>query len=139
MRSIQLDERIGDDAYGVRFESEDFIIDVMYAEKYSLYFKGSPTEMLEVGKKYEFSFALLSELNKYSITDTKPRCILKCIAPKRNDLDKIIPLVEGDHEMFFGSFFVDESFEEYKYKLIITDDNYAKPALREVRLTLKEE
>ncbi|WP_059043906.1 lipase/acyltransferase domain-containing protein [Paenibacillus rubinfantis] len=130
---------IGDNVRGVSFKSRLVNIEVRYAEKYSLYFEGAPTEVLEVGQTYKFSFQLLTERSKEQITNTKPRAKLRAVGRGTANLpDKSISLDISDG-IFYGSFTVDENFLKYKYKIIITDIKNTIPPLREIPLIMKEE
>ncbi|WDV94193.1 lipase/acyltransferase domain-containing protein [Brevibacillus parabrevis] len=131
------DKEIPDNVTGVRFESENIMIDVMYSEKYTLYFSGPLTEVVQIDQDYNFSFQLLTDRSKDYIVHTKPKASLHIIG-KRYDNDKNVPLTEKDG-IFYGTLKVDESFLENKYKLIITDVKNSNPALREISFVLKEE
>ncbi|WP_425203191.1 lipase/acyltransferase domain-containing protein [Priestia megaterium] len=128
--------KIGDNVKSVLFVSKAVIIEVFYAEKYALYFSGPPTELLEVGQRYTFSFELITERSKEKIVTTEPVAKLK---PMKNNIKaKNISLTE-DRGVFSGSFVVDELFKEYKHKLIITDIKNISPPLRESTLMLRGE
>ncbi|MBT2696535.1 hypothetical protein J7E79_03720 [Bacillus sp. ISL-40] len=137
---ITPDTKIGDNVKSIRFESKRLSFEVLFSEKYSLYFSGPPTELLEVGQVYKFSFVLRTERSNINITSTDP--VAKLHPVKARHLgNKVITLAvkeEGDGT-FFGEFEVDDNFKEYKHKLIITDSKNVSPPLREIPLTLSEE
>jgi len=135
--SSTFNDTIRDDVKGVRFESERFKIDVMFGEKYGLYFVDFPTEVLQVGKKYKYAFELIAERSKERIVNSKPSAKIK--ADRKAQLpDKQLELyLHGD--TFHGEFTVDETFVKYKHKLVIVDHKNSTPALREIPLIMKEE
>ncbi|AIQ29388.1 hypothetical protein P40081_15450 [Paenibacillus sp. FSL P4-0081] len=128
---------VPDNVKGVSFKSELIEIEARYAEKYSLYFEGAPTEVLEVGQTCNFSFQLLTERSKEMITNTSPVVRLKAF---RNRIPDILvrDLIEKDG-IFYGQFVVDEIFKQHKFKLVITDVKNTNPALREIPLIMKED
>jgi pimeloyl-ACP methyl ester carboxylesterase len=125
--------KIGDDIKGVRFDSEKYTIDVMYAEKYSLYFVGL-TEVLEIGRDYKFYFELLSERTREKVTNTNPEVWLQQIKGNKTKLD-----VTEKNGTYYSGFTVDNSFNDFKYKLVIIDAKNTHPALREISLISKQE
>lgn len=125
---------IKDDVKGVAFSGSLIQIEVMYAEKYSLYFKGSPTEVLQVGESYKFSFELLTERTKEKVVNTEPKAFLKV---SRSKEERKLEVVEKNGT-FYSNFTVDESFLKQRYRLIITDKKNTQPALRDVALIMKE-
>jgi pimeloyl-ACP methyl ester carboxylesterase len=125
---------IKDDVKGVRFDHDSVQIDVMHAEKYSLYFKGSPTEVLQVGENYKFSFELLAERTKEKVVNTDPKAFLKVTRSKEEHALEVFE----KNGTFYSSFTVDESFLKHKYRLIITDKKNVTPPLRDVALIMKE-
>lgn len=131
---ISLYDFIKDDVKGVAFSGDLIQIDVMYAEKYSLYFKGSPTEVLQVGENYKFSFELLTERTKEKIVNTDPKAFLKV---SRSKEERRLEVVEKNGT-FYSSFTVDESFLKQRYRLIIVDKKNTQPALRDVALIMKD-
>lgn len=132
---ITFNERIDDNIRVIKFDLESCTLEVLYAEKYSLYFPEPPKEMLEIGQEYQFSFALLTSEGE-NVTYTRPRARLHYRRGRLED-DKYIVL-EPKNGGFFGIFTVDELFVRNKYyKLIITDNKNVKPALREIPLILK--
>ncbi len=137
VRKVSAKEIIPDNIKGVRFNLEDISVEVMYAEKYSLYFNGPPKEVLEVGQEYEFSFELIAERSKERIVNTDPQAKLHPI--RANDIpDKRIKLTEKNGT-YYGQFTVTNSFLQYRYKLVITDIKNISPSLREISLIMREE
>jgi hypothetical protein len=129
---IANDARIPDDVKGVRFQSNYFTLEVMYSEKYSLYFSGPPTEVLEEGQNYNFSFELLSERTKDKVIHTNPQAKLQPIGRKNLPSQRLA--VKEKDGVFYSSFKVDKLFLENRYKLVITDDKNTHPPLREISL-----
>lgn len=127
---------IGDNVKSIRFESESLIVEVLFSEKYSLYFSGSPTELLKLGEEYNFSFELRAERSNENITSTSPIAKLHPLKA-RGIADEVIPLTEKDG-VFYGKFKVNNNFQHYKHKLIITDIKNISPTLREIPLLLSE-
>ncbi|ALP37977.1 alpha/beta hydrolase [Paenibacillus sp. IHB B 3084] len=131
-------QEIPDNIRSVKFSSKYYEFEVKFLEMYSLYFYGAPTEVLEVGEEYEFSFELISERTRETITHTRPRA--KLVAVKTNKLpDKQIDLIEDENGLFKGKFMVNENFLKYRFKLVITDLKNVRPALREIPLIMKED
>jgi len=126
---------IGDDVKGVKFYSDLFDIDVMYDEKYQLFFYGSPTEILKVGQEYEFSFQLKTERTGDYVTHTEPSARLHPV--KAGRLKDVPVRISLQGNTFFGKFTVDESFQLYDYRLIIVDLKNTNPPLRVIPLTLE--
>ncbi|OOE14063.1 lipase/acyltransferase domain-containing protein [Fictibacillus arsenicus] len=131
---IEADAIIGDNVKSIKFESKMLDIEVLFSEKYSLYFSGPPTELLKLGQKYEFSFELRTERTNENITTTDPVAKLHPIKAKHVP-DKRIRLTEKNGT-FYGHFTVDKNFKLFKHKLIITDSKNVSPALREITLLL---
>ncbi|GEM_PF-5009361 len=130
---------IPDDVKGVKFVFDDLVIEVMYSEKYSLYFSGPPTEVLKVGQVYTFSFELLTERSKEHIINSDPKAILRPMGIGAKNLpNKQIELTENDG-VFYGRFTVDDTFLRFRHKLIIADSRNSNPPLREIPLILKGE
>ncbi|MDQ0719826.1 hypothetical protein QF049_001087 [Paenibacillus sp. W4I10] len=137
-RKVTPNQDIPDNIRSVKFVLNLYEFDVRFLEKYSLYFDGAPTEVLEVGETHEFSFKLISERTHDTITHTRPRARLVAIKTKKVP-DRQISLTEDDEGIFKGAFEVDEQFLEYRYKLVITDLKNVKPPLREIPLIMKDE
>ncbi|MBJ8070533.1 lipase/acyltransferase domain-containing protein [Bacillus cereus] len=137
---VPLDSKvyIGDNVQSVLFTSDDCAIEIFYSEKYALYFSGPPTELLEIGQRYTFSFELITERTKERVANTEPKAKLKPIKPGGHGKEERIELVKKD-DVFYGSFAVSELFKEYKHRLIITDVKNVTPPLRESVLMLREE
>ncbi|AIF68204.1 hypothetical protein GZ22_17250 [Terribacillus saccharophilus] len=134
---IRIDDIISNNVKGICFESEILTVEVMFSEKYSLFFSGPPTELLKLGQEYEFSFELKTERTNESVTTTNPRAKLHPLrAPSLPD--DIIHLVE-ENGVFSGKFTVGNNFQNYKHKLIITDVKNITPPLREIPLLLDED
>lgn len=129
-------QRIPDDIKGIRFTNEIFEINVMYSEKYSLFFSGPPTEVLSVGQIYHFTFELITERSKDRVTHTKPEAYLRAVRSKTGDKKLKVKLEDG---VFKSQFEVDESFLRQKYKLVISDMKNTHPPLREIPLMLSDE
>ncbi|MEF3355819.1 alpha/beta hydrolase [Paenibacillus sp. GYB006] len=129
-------EAIADNVKGIIFDSHYLRIQVMYDEKYALFFIGPPTEVLTVGQEYKFSFELLTERSKEKIRNTSPRASLRA---SRNAFPNKQITLEDVEGTFKGSFIVDDRMKQHKFKLVITDQKNTNPALREIPLTLKEE
>ncbi|MEK4456340.1 lipase family alpha/beta hydrolase [Paenibacillus sp. FSL R10-2748] len=137
-RRVTPNQDIPDNIRSVKFNSDSLELDIRFLEKYSLYFYGAPTEVLEVGEEYDFSFELISERTHETITHTRPRA--KLVAVRTNKVpDKQLDLIEDDSGMFKGKFIVDEKFLEYRFKLVITDLKNVRPPLREIPLIMKED
>lgn len=133
---IEEDTIISDNVKGVSFKSEKLTVEVMYAEKYSLFFSGSPTELLKLDQEYMFSFELKTERSNESVTNTNPRAFLYPI--KASKLPNVtIPLTE-EQGVYKGKFKVGSNFKRYKHKLVIIDAKNIKPPLREIPLLLDE-
>lgn len=128
---------IRDNVRGIRYDSKMLIIEIMFAEKYSLFFSGPPTELLKLGQEYDFSFELKTERSSESLTTTSPKARLHPIKGSTIP-DKLISLIE-ENGVYKGKFKVDENFKAYKHKLIITDNKNTTPPLREIPLLLDEE
>jgi pimeloyl-ACP methyl ester carboxylesterase len=134
---IDYNAMIADNVKSIRFESDNLTVEVLFSEKYSLFFSGSPTELLKLGQEYDFSFELKTERSNESISSTSPKARLHPIkAPKLPDT--LITLSE-QKGVFKGKFTVDSNFKYYKHKLIITDIKNISPPLREITLLLDEE
>lgn len=129
-------QRVPDNVKGVKFLNKLIEIDVMYSEKYSLFFYGPPTEILKVGQKYEFTFELITERSKERIVHTKPSATLRPVRSRQRDVPLEVRFEDG---LFKSHFRVDNSFLTTKYKLVITDLKNTHPALREIPLTLGED
>ncbi|MEH7035632.1 hypothetical protein V7054_26110 [Priestia megaterium] len=136
--SIEYDVAIKDDVKGVRFTTSHVTIDVMYAEPYSLYFSGPPSEVLRKGENYKFKFELITERTKERVNYTNPRVTLRKNVKKQSTERKIrIPIHEVDG-IYYGEFTVDETFVEDRHKLIITDNKNTDPALRVITLIMDD-
>ncbi|QDH21226.1 lipase/acyltransferase domain-containing protein [Saccharibacillus brassicae] len=131
-----LDENIGDNVKSITFDSEYLALEVRYAEKYALFFTKAPKEALRSGEVCEFSFELLTERTKEKITRTAPRVSLRTIKGELADKQIDLQSLDGTYS---GEFTVGEDFERFRFKLVVTDQNNVKPALREILLTLKED
>jgi pimeloyl-ACP methyl ester carboxylesterase len=129
-------QRVPDNVKGVKFQSELFEIDVMYSEKYSLFFKGPPTEVLKIDQVYDFTFELIAERSKERILNSKPEAYLHPVKSKMKDKKLKVELEDG---VFKSQFKVDSTFIKQKYKLVISDLKNTNPPLREISLTLSEE
>ncbi|PEB20354.1 lipase/acyltransferase domain-containing protein [Bacillus toyonensis] len=129
---------IGDNVQSILFSDKEFVIEVFYSEKYSLYFSGPPTELLDIGQEYTFSFELRTEKTKDQIFNTNPQARLKPMKPGGNVKVQRIQL-KHQNGVFSGSFTVGELFRKYKHKLVITDDKNTNPPLRESVLMLRED
>lgn len=134
---IGYNDIIGDNVKSVRFESVFLTVEVQFSEKYSLFFSGSPTELLKLGQEYDFSFELKTERSNESISSTSPKARLHPIKASKLQ-DKPISLIE-ENGVFSGKFTVDSNFKHFKHKLIITDTKNISPPLREITLLLDEE
>ncbi|MBO7747337.1 alpha/beta hydrolase [Paenibacillus sp. MWE-103] len=126
-----------DDVKGIRLDASWIQVDVMYAEKYALYFVKPPTEVLEVGQSCTFSFELLTERTNERIQHTAPRARLHPLRAGNVSDTQLAPLINKDG-IFYGEFTVGAMFLQYKFKLIITDARNTTPALREISLIMKE-
>ncbi|MDQ0658735.1 alpha/beta hydrolase [Paenibacillus sp. W2I17] len=134
---LTLNEGIKDNVKSVRFISDLVSFEVMFLEKYGLYFIDFPTEKLKVGNSYTFSFELLPDRGDDPILNTNPQARIKSPkASKIPDKHLEIKLIDG---RFYSSFHVDESFVQFKNKLVITDVKNTHPPLRESTLITKEE
>lgn len=131
-----LDQFIPDDVKGVRFVLEEVTIEVLYSEKYSLYFSGPPTELLTVGESYNFKFELLTERTKERVINSSPKAVLRPIGAKNLPAKKVDLVEKGG--VFYGKFDVDSTFLQYKHKLVITDNKNSNPSLREITLMRRE-
>ncbi|HDR3650559.1 TPA: hypothetical protein QCO08_002831 [Bacillus anthracis] len=131
------DDEIADDVKTIRFESELVNINVSFDENYSLYFNGPPTEILNVGEEYNFSFQLLTEENKERVTHTAPKVRLHPIKAGSLKDTKVHIFEKGG--IFYGKFTVNKNFLKYKHKLIFTDSKNQKPPLREIPLIMQEQ
>lgn len=132
-----LDKEILDNISGVRFESVLCSFEVMYAEKYGLFFSGAPTEVVKIGEDYNFSFQLLTDRSGEKVVNTKPKAFLHIVGARHdNDLPVRLNEING---VFHGKIEVTESFLKNKYRLIITDVKNTNPPLREIPFVLKEE
>lgn len=136
-QKITLNEGIKDNVKSVRFISELINLEVLFLEKYGLYFIDFPTEKLKAGKSYSFSFELLPDRGEDPITNTNPQARIK--APKSSKIPDKHLEVTLRNGTFYSSFYVDESFVQFKNKLVITDIKNTQPALREIPLITKEE
>ncbi|MEK3744694.1 hypothetical protein NST23_18600 [Brevibacillus sp. FSL K6-0770] len=139
LTETEMNSIIPDDVKGVKFVFSDLVIEVMYSEKYSLYFSGPPTEVLEVGQVYTFSFELLTERSKEHIVNSDPKAILRPMGIGAKNLPhKQIDLTVNEG-VFYGRFKVDDTFLKFRHKLVITDSRNSNPPLREIPLILKGE
>lgn len=128
---------IGDNVKSIKFESNMLTIEVFFSEKYSLYFSGPPTELLQLGQKYKFSFELRTERGNESVTSTNPVAKI-CAINARSIPDKNVKLTKKENGIFEGIFTVDSNFKKYNHKLVITDSKNVSPPLREIPLRLTE-
>jgi hypothetical protein len=136
-QKLTLNEGIKDNVKSVRFISDLVSFEVMFLEKYALYFIDFPTEKLKIGTSYTFSFELLPDRGDDQIVNTNPQARIK--SPKSSRIpDKHLELKLKDGR-FYSSFYVDESFVKFKNKLIITDVKNTHPSLREITLITKED
>jgi pimeloyl-ACP methyl ester carboxylesterase len=132
---VDASKALKDNVNGVSFRSENITIDVMFAESYSLYFSGPPTEVLNVGQQYNFSFQLVTDRSQERITHTSPSARLHPVR-KRDVPDKQLAPLTQRNGVFYGSFKVDESFNKYNYRLVIVDEKNTQPPLREIPLIM---
>ncbi|MDW7614892.1 alpha/beta hydrolase [Peribacillus simplex] len=128
---------IGDNVKSIKFQSDPLTLEVFFSEKYSLYFSGPPTELLQLGQEYEFSFELRTERGNERITSTNPTARIHAIKGKKLS-DKPIEL-KVKNGVFKGNFTVNSNFKIFKHKLIITDTKNITPPLREIPLILSEQ
>ncbi|MFB7119732.1 lipase/acyltransferase domain-containing protein [Bacillus tropicus] len=136
--SLNPEAKIADNVKSVQFTSKDYQIEVFFSEKYALYFSGPPTELLEIGQDYTFSFELITERSKERVFGTEPRAKLKPI--QRGGHGKVQKIeLKQKNGVYYGSFTVNELFKLYKHKLIIEDIKNVSPPLRESTLMLREE
>ena len=128
--------KVPDNVKSVVFSTSAVTIRVFFAEKYSLYFSGPPTELLEIGQTYTFSFELITERSGEKVVTTEPVAKLK---PMKNGFNAQEISLKQKNGVFYGRFAVDELFRQYKHKLIITDNKNISPPLRESTLILKND
>ncbi|MDA1906035.1 hypothetical protein PDK24_09450 [Bacillus cereus] len=137
---IKSDEAIKDNVKGVRFSESHLQIDVMFAEPYSLYFSGPPSEVLQRDQIYRFKFELITERTKERVRHTSPRVVLrKNIKRQNNEVRVPITLQQDEDGIFSGQFSVNASFTEDKHKLVITDNKNVNPPLREITLIMDDQ
>ncbi|MED3789993.1 hypothetical protein P4576_22740 [Peribacillus frigoritolerans] len=136
--SLENDEVIKDNVKGVRFSSTNLIMDVMFAEPYSLYFSGPPSEVLRKNEKYKFKFELITDRTKERVNYTNPKVTLRKNVKKQSTEEKIRIPLEELNGIYYGEFTVDETFKEDKHKLVITDNKNSDPALRLITLIMDE-
>lgn len=134
---IKNSDIIGDNVKSIIFKNKNIKVSVHFAEKYSLFFSGSPTELLKLDQEYDFSFELKTERTNENIVTTDPKARLQPI--KRGKFSSREIKLDLKNGVFKGKFKVDSNFEKFKHKLIITDNKNINPPLREIMLLLNED
>ncbi|QBJ67107.1 hypothetical protein C3496_12320 [Bacillus anthracis] len=136
---VGMSETVKDNVKGVRFNASHLQIDVMFAEPYSLYFSGPPSEVLQKDEVYRFKFELITERTKERINHTSPRAVLRKNIKRQNNETKTLINLEERDGIFYGEFSVNATFTEDKHKIVITDNKNVDPPLRVITLIIDNE
>lgn len=137
---VRNDETVKDNFKGVRFSASNLQMDVMFAEPYSLYFSGPPSEVIQRDQIYRFKFELITERTKERVCHTNPRVVLRKNIKRQSSEVRVPVIVQQDDDgIFSGQFSVNATFTEDKHKLVITDNKNVNPPLREIILIMDSE
>ncbi|WP_176523157.1 lipase/acyltransferase domain-containing protein [Bacillus thuringiensis] len=133
---VGMEEAVKDNVKGVRFNAPHLQVDVMFAEPYSLYFSGPPSEVLKKDAVYKFRFELITERTKERISHTSPRALLRKNIKRPSNETRTPIILEENDGIFYGEFSVNATFTEDKHKIVITDNKNIDPPLRVITLII---
>ncbi len=102
---IRNDEAVKDNFKGIRFSTSNLQMEVMFAEPYSLYFSGPPSEVIQRDQIYRFNFELITERTKERVCHTNPRVVLRKNIKRQNNEVRVPVILQQDADgILVGNF-----------------------------------